>query len=69
MALSSSLSASERQQIRQWVVAHGTPQQVALRCRIVLADADGRSDLSIAPESVGRSVVPRALAEPLQAVP
>lgn len=48
MALSSELSSSERQQIQQWVAAHGTPQQVALRCRIVLAAADGQSDVAIA---------------------
>src|ERR1035438_2193590 len=30
MALSSELSFVERQQIQQWVAAHGTPQQVAL---------------------------------------
>ena len=48
MALSSGLSISDRQQIQQWVAAHGTPQQVALRCRIVLAAADGQSDVAIA---------------------
>ena len=58
MALPSGLSASERQQIRQWVVAHGTPQQVALRCRIVLAAADGQSDVAIAQQfSVNRKTV------------
>ena len=34
MALSSDLSVFEREQIQQLVAAHGTPQQVALRCRI-----------------------------------
>src|ERR1017187_655186 len=48
MALSSGLSPSERQQVQQWAAAHGTPQQVALRCRIVLAAADGQSDVAIA---------------------
>ena len=58
MALSSGLSASERQQIRQWVGAHGTPQQVALRCRIMLAAADGQSDVAIAQQfSVNRKTV------------
>jgi transposase len=42
------LSPSEREQIQQWVAAHGTPQQVALRCRIVLAAAAGWSDVAIA---------------------
>lgn len=31
-----------------WVVAFGTPQQVALRCRIVLAAACAKSDNVIA---------------------
>ena len=33
------LLPSERLQLEQWVAAHGTPQQVALRCQIVLAAA------------------------------
>ena len=58
MALSSELSSSERQQIQQWVAAHGTPQQVALRCRIVLGAADGQSDAAIAQQlSVNRKTV------------
>jgi transposase len=48
MALTRELSASERQQLQQWVAAHGTPQQVVLRCRIVLAAAEGQSDVAIA---------------------
>ena len=35
------LSPSDRAQIQQWLAAHGTPQQVALRGRIVLAVASG----------------------------
>jgi transposase len=42
------LSADQLEQLEQWLAAHGTPQQVALRCRIVLAAARGGSDLSIA---------------------
>jgi len=42
------LSPLEQQQIQQWVAAHGTPQQVALRCQIVLAAAHGESDVAIA---------------------
>jgi transposase/transcriptional regulator with XRE-family HTH domain len=42
------LSDAERQQLEQWVAAHGTPQQVALRCRIVLAAAAGETNLRIA---------------------
>jgi DNA-binding CsgD family transcriptional regulator len=58
MALSSGLSVAEREQIQQWTSAHGTPQQVALRCRIVLATADGQSDVAIARQlSVNRKTV------------
>jgi hypothetical protein len=58
MVLSSVLSSAERQQLQQWVAAHGTPQQVALRCRIVLAAADGQSDVAIAQQvSVNRKTV------------
>jgi DNA-binding CsgD family transcriptional regulator len=58
MALSSGLSLAERQHIEQWAAAHGTPQQVALRCRIVLAAADGQSDVAIAQQlSVNRKTV------------
>src|SRR2546428_8941748 len=42
------LAEVERQKIQQWTAAHGTPQQVALRCRIVLAAAAGESDVAIA---------------------
>ena len=42
------LSAQDRAQLAQWESAHGTPQQVALRCRLVLAAAAGRPDLEIA---------------------
>jgi transposase len=42
------LPTDQQEQLQQWLAAHGTPQQVALRCRIVLAAAEGRSDLGIA---------------------
>ncbi len=42
------MAVSDQQQIRQWLTAHGTPQQVALRSRIVLAAAEGQSDSAIA---------------------
>ena len=58
MASSSELSPAQRQQIQQWLAAHGTPQQVALRARIVLAAADGLSDVAIAGQlSVNRKTV------------
>ena len=58
MATPCQLSTSEQQQLQQWVAAQGTPQQVALRCRIVLAAADGQSDLTIAQQySINRKTV------------
>ena len=42
------LSALDREKVTQWIAAHGTPQQVALRCRIVLSSAEGESDVAIA---------------------
>ena len=44
------LDFNDREQIETWLNAHGTPQQVALRGRIVLAAAEGRSDSAIAQE-------------------
>jgi transposase len=41
------VSEEQRTQIRQWLGAMGTPQQVALRCRIVLASAEGQSEAAI----------------------
>jgi len=43
-----SLSDSDRQQLLEWASAFGTPQQVALRCRIVLVAASGQSDQATA---------------------
>ena len=42
------LSDGDEAQIQQWLSAFGTPQQVALRSRIVLASAAGESDSAIA---------------------
>ena len=36
-----------RKLLGTWVAAHGTPQQVVLRCRIILLKADGMSDLAV----------------------
>ena len=47
-ALSIELNEADRQQLLQWSTAFGTPQQVALRCRIVLTAAEGRSADEIA---------------------
>jgi transposase/transcriptional regulator with XRE-family HTH domain len=45
------LADADRERLEGWAAAHGTPQQVALRCRIVLAAATGETNLGIAAES------------------
>jgi transposase len=53
-----SLSDLDHQQLQQWASAFGTPQQVVVRCRMVLAAASGRSDQAIAAElAVNRHTV------------
>jgi transposase len=47
-ALRLELSESDIAQLKGWQSAHGTAQQVALRCRLVLAAASGELDLEIA---------------------
>ena len=44
------LSETERTQLEQWIRAQHTPQQVALRARIILLAAQGYQDLEIAAE-------------------
>ena len=52
------VSEDEREQIEQWLTALGTPQQVALRSRIVLAAGRGKSEAAIAGEmNVNRKTV------------
>jgi transposase/transcriptional regulator with XRE-family HTH domain len=46
-----SLADADRERLERWAVAHGTPQQVALRCRIVLAAAAGETNVAIAAAS------------------
>jgi len=41
------LTPKEQEQMERWATAHGTPQQVALRCRLVLAAAGGQQELDI----------------------
>src|SRR3954462_14190315 len=41
-------SEDQQNQIGQWLAAMGTPQQVALRCRIVVAVAGGESEAAVA---------------------
>ena len=54
------LSAEDEAQLVRWESAHGTPQQVALRCRLVLAAAAGSTDVEIA-SSYGVSRLTAAL--------
>ena len=42
------LSPSDRAQLEQWESAQGTPQQVALRCRIILMALTGEQNQTIA---------------------
>ena len=52
------LSPDQRSELQRWVVALGTPQQVALRGRIVLAVAAGKTEMVIAAENdVNRKTV------------
>jgi transposase len=52
------LSEDQYKQIEQWLAALGTPQQVALRCRIVLAAFRGQPEAAIAAElNINRKTV------------
>jgi transposase len=52
------LSEEQERQLEQWLAALGTPEQVALRCRIVLACAAGKPEIAIAAENrVNRKTV------------
>jgi transposase len=52
------LSKDQRSELQRWLAAMGTPQQVALRSRIVLATADGKTEGVIAAENdVNRKTV------------
>jgi transposase len=52
------LQRAERTQLKQWESSHGTPQQVALRCRIILGALAGQNNVSIAEElEVSRPMV------------
>ena len=47
-AIDITMKESDRQELERWVNAHRTPQQVAQRCRIILAAAKGQQDKDIA---------------------
>src|SRR5438270_13087766 len=52
------LSSDQRSELQRWLVALGTPQQVALRCRIILAVVAGRTETAVAAENgVNRKTV------------
>jgi transposase len=52
------LSEDQRKQLERWLSALGTPQQVALRCRIILSCAAGKAEVEIAAENrVNRKTV------------
>lgn len=48
VALPICLDPKDRLELERWVDAHGTPQQVTQRCRILLSAADGQQDKDIA---------------------
>jgi hypothetical protein len=50
VGLSIKLSPAEQTRLWQWECAHGTPQQVALRCRIILGALASEDNVSIAEE-------------------
>jgi transposase len=49
-SLALQLKPDEQEVLEGWVRAHGTPQQVVKRCRIVLLAHEGNSDVEIAEE-------------------
>src|SRR3954467_15227539 len=52
------LSLDHRSELQRWLAALGTPQQVALRCRIILAVAAGKTEIVVAAENgVNRKTV------------
>lgn len=53
-----SIGESDVIELQKWIAAHGTPQQVVKRCRIVVLSQEGKSDLSIAAQlNVSRHTV------------
>src|SRR5271170_2351587 len=58
MASAVVLLEADRNQLRSWVRAQFTPQQVALRSRILLMAAEGKQDVEIADELNGNRHTP-----------
>src|SRR5579864_8756773 len=48
LAMALNLSDADQEQIATWLRASSTPQQVVLRCQMLLAAAHGKQDLEIA---------------------
>ena len=65
------LSQDHQEQLERWLAALGTPQQVALRCRIVLGIAAGKPEVVVAAiEDVVQAVRdPSSWATPVAATP
>ena len=58
MGDSVALSVAEQQKIQEWISAQGTPQQVALRCRIIAGAAQGETDSALSRQlAVNRNTV------------
>src|SRR5437016_5448126 len=53
-SLAIKLQPAERTQLEKWESSYGTPQQVALRCRIILGALAGQDNVAIA-EQLGVS--------------
>lgn len=52
------LSEDQRRQLNEWLAALGTPQQVALRCRIIIGISEGKPEAVVAAENqVNRKTV------------
>jgi DNA-binding XRE family transcriptional regulator len=49
-SLAIKLQPAERTQVEKWESSHGTPQQVAMRCRIILRALAGQQNVAIAEE-------------------
>ena len=49
-SLAIKLQPADRMQLEKWESSHGTPQQVALRCRIILRVLAGQHNMAIAEE-------------------
>ena len=48
------LQPAERAQLEKWESSHGTPQQVAMRCRIILRAMAGEPNVRISRNVTGR---------------